>query len=188
MIEFLKPQIIFIQDENGVKTTSPKVRLGNNFDGGYIIPEIAINKSVALFTYGVADDFSYETDYNNKYKKPVYMFDHTIKQDSWIKGDIHFFNEGLGFSSNCNDFIEHYKQFDIKGEVLLKIDVEAAEFPYFDKVDIDKLSSLVTGLIMEIHFIHEPYRIRYAQTILEKINKHFILTHIHGNNYNDCLI
>lgn len=78
---------------------------------------------------------------------------------------------------------QHYDQYNLQGDILLKIDVEGAEFDYFLNENIDDLSSFVAGIILEVHWIdQEPVRNKFI-SMMEKINKHFIMTHIHGNNW-----
>ena len=173
MLKYFKPQDI----------NSPKKRLGADRDGGYVMPELVLNKCVALFTYGVGGDTSYEVDFEKQYQKPVYMFDHTIGQENWDKDNLHFINEGLGSGDKCKDFIDHYNQFNIQGDVFLKIDTEGAEFDYFENVDIDKLSEKVVGMVIEVHWLEqESNRTRFIN-MMDKINKHFIVVHTHGNNW-----
>ena len=55
------------------------IRLGNRYDGGYLIDEFSIKKSEILISAGIFYDFKFESDYivftNNK----AYCYDHTIK-------------------------------------------------------------------------------------------------------------
>lgn len=173
MFDYLKPKFI----------DSPKKRLGTLADGGYVTPELLLDKCVALFTYGVGGDVAYEVDFEKQYQKPVYMFDHTMNQANWDQGNLHFINEGLGSDPKCKDFLDHYKEFNISGDVLLKIDTEGAEFDYFANANIDQLAEKCVGIILEVHWLEqEQNRIKFV-SIMEKIRKHFILVHLHGNNW-----
>jgi len=58
---------------------SPKVRLGNEWDGGYVVPQIVLDNSAALFSYGVGSDISFELDYVRKTNKPSFSYDHTVE-------------------------------------------------------------------------------------------------------------
>jgi hypothetical protein len=278
MLKYFKPQNI----------NSKKIRLGSERDGGYVASEIILEKCVALFTYGYGGDKSYEDDFILKYKKPNYLFDHTVQQENWDNGIQHFISEGLG-KNNINaekeselindlldkknsvdllylelknivdkkedyveelpkeivnpttleellaakdlldkkinqlqktnihenrnisglkkiknelnnqlnlvselvnklsvkDVREHYNRFDIQGDIFLKIDTEGAEYDYFLNVDIDDLASFTCGLIIEVHWLEqESNQIKFFE-MMEKINKHFILVHVHGNNWGE---
>ncbi len=230
MLNYLKPQ----------KISSEKSRLGSNSDGGYVVSDIALESCTYLMTYGYGGDKSYEDAFIQKYNKPVYLFDHTVNQENWDIGDLHFISEGLGnlqkssiesvelrnnldvkkqelieklqnltsesdlskikqikqdLNSNldlttrlCNSLSlrgakDHYDFLNLNGDVFLKIDVEGAEFDYFLDVDIDELSSFTTGLIVEVHWLdQEQNRNKFSQ-MMEKISKHYVLTHVHGNNW-----
>jgi len=156
------------------KINSNKIHLGPCSDGGYVINEIVLEHCSALFTYGVAQDYRYELDFNEKYKKPVYMFDHTVDHD--LNGPLFFFKEGLGFTENCKDVIEHYNKNNIPGNIYLKIDTEGAEYDYFSKVDIDRLASFTDGICLEVHSLGNENCRNKCFEILTIINKHFTLS------------
>ena len=170
MLDLLKPKNV-----HHVKT-----RLGPKEDGGYVMPEIVLEKCSTLFNYGVGYNYSYEEEFALKYKKPVHMFDHTVNHV--FKSPLHFYNEGLGFGENCGDVIEHYNRLGIQGNIFLKIDVEGAEYDYFEKVDMDKLASITNGIILETHWTTNDTIRERCFNIIQKINKYFILCHTHGNN------
>jgi hypothetical protein len=78
---------------------------------------------------------------------------------------------------------EHYDQLKLEGDIFLKIDTEGAEYDYIISEDIDDLASFTVGLILEVHWIDQPQnQIKFIE-MMEKLNKHFILTHVHGNNW-----
>jgi len=162
---------------------STKVRLGPNEDGGYVTSTVSLESSIGLFTYGVGHDIRYEQAYRDRYGKQVYLYDHTIgKPTGWDLGNkLSFFNEGLGFQENCKDFIAHYEELNIEGDVLLKVDVEGAEYDYFEKVDIAKLSEITTGILLEMHWLTDYRYQKRAEEILTKLYQYYTLTHIHGN-------
>jgi hypothetical protein len=163
--------------------SSPKVRLGPNCDGGYIISEIALKECSFLFTYGVADDIRYEEAFSNNYNKPAYLFDHTINSSPWEKGLLKYTPEGLGFEDKCKDFLEHYNQFQLEGDALLKIDIEGNEYSYFENTDLSQISKITSGLLLEIHWINDPTVTPRFINLMNNLNEYFILTHTHGNNY-----
>jgi hypothetical protein len=174
MIQLFKPYLINNND---------KIRLGPDEDGGYVTSTISLDSSIALFTYGVGHDARYEESYKNKYDKEVYLYDHTIgKETGWDLGKkMNFINEGLGFKENCDDFINHYKKSGIAGDVLLKVDIEGDEYDYFEKVDIEEMAKITTGILLEMHWLTDSGYQKRAEKILTKIYEHFTLTHIHGN-------
>lgn len=175
MIELFKPY----------KIDSPKFRLGPEEDGGYVVSAVSIYTSYALFNYGVGNEIRYEIDYRNKQQKPVYLFDHTNgRETGWDVGEgLNFFSEGLGFTEGCDDFINHYNRLKIEGPVLLKIDIEGGEYDYFSKVDIEKLSQITTGILIEVHWLSTKEYREKALEILKRLYNFFTLSHIHGNSW-----
>jgi hypothetical protein len=174
MLNYLKPKRI----------SSNKIRLGPKQDGGYVVSEIVLDKCNGLFSYGIGNDISYEYDFFAKYNKPVFAFDHTI--NSVLPRFIRHKKEGLGIDvENCDDFINHFFQSNIKPKVLLKIDIEGSEYDYLLKADMDIISDITTGLILEVHFLdREDIRDKFIEMIT-KLNKYFVLTHTHANNWGD---
>lgn len=78
---------------------------------------------------------------------------------------------------------QHCKEFNIQGDIFLKIDVEGAEYDYFLNADIKQLESFVAGMIIEVHWLEQPQNQEKFKKMMEKINEHFVMVHIHGNNW-----
>lgn len=159
-----------------------KIRLGPDEDGGYVCSEFLFDTCTTLFNYGVGNETRYEYDFVKKYNKPAYLFDHTIGRESgsWGK-DINFINEGLGFAQdNVSHFYEHYEKLGIEGEILLKVDVEGYEYDYFTNIDETKFD-LVCGLMLEVHWLNDSNNRKRFVEIMNVIDRHFVLNHIHGN-------
>jgi hypothetical protein len=175
MLHLFKPYVI----------DSDKIRLGPNEDGGYTISVVSAESAVALVTYGVGHDIRYEECYRDKYDKEIYLYDHTIgRETGWNIGKrLNFINEGLGFNKNCDDFINHYKKLSLFGDVLLKIDIEGAEYDYFEKANIKEIANITTGILLELHWLTEDIYRKRAEKILYKLYEYFTLTHIHGNSW-----
>ena len=168
-----------------------KLRIGNQnldkkeYDGGYIITEHETNICTAFYSYGVGEDITADRDFYNLTKKPCYLYDHTIDGSVVFNSGLpfKFKREGLGFTPNCNDFLTHYKENNTKGEVILKIDVEGAEYDYLDKVNLEELESKVASLLIEFHHLDNKDAVQVFERIVNKLNKYFVLLHIHCNNY-----
>lgn len=167
---------------------SPKVRLGNEWDGGYVAPQLILDSSTALFSYGVGSDISFEIDYVRKTNKPSFSYDHTV-EGAGIPHDLQhlmtFKKEGLSYQkeTDLDTFFAHYEQSGIKEQVFLKMDIEGAEFPFFLNSDIKRLSEIVTGIVVEFHPIDNPRLLGEYFDVLKKINEYFYHCHIHCNNY-----
>ena len=65
-------KIYSVSDDNGPLKF---IRLGKEYDGGYVVPEKALVEADVLMGYGISDDPSFENDFSIKYNKPSYGFD-----------------------------------------------------------------------------------------------------------------
>ena len=54
------------------------IRLGNKFDGGYLVDKNSILSSKNLLSFGINDDWSFEKDFLKYQNIPLYAFDYSI--------------------------------------------------------------------------------------------------------------
>lgn len=178
-------KISFLEKLSPYDIGDEKVRLGPLEDGGYVVNSTILDKSTALFTYGVGHDIRFEEDYIRLYKNPVYLYDHTIGQpNGWYIGEgMHFFAEGLGYKESCKDFTSHYNELNLKDSVVLKIDIEGGEYDYFEEVSLPQISKATTGILLEVHWLSEEVYRKKFESILDKILEYYTITHVHGNSW-----
>ena len=68
------------------KVDAKKIRLGKKYDGGYVVSKKAVLNSKNLVSFGVYDDWSFESDFiKNNNKINIFLFDGTINFVFWIK-------------------------------------------------------------------------------------------------------
>lgn len=168
-------------------------RVGRVNDGGYVVPELAVQKADACIGYGISDDISFERQISKIYNIPSYGFDGTcspidtkhklckfirqslVSQDC-IDGKIPF-PKGIGKGGS---FEQHLDRLNLKDKkVFIKMDIEGNE--YSTMPDILKHSHNITGIVLEVHF-NNAKQSKSAKNLLEKINENFLLVHVHGNN------
>ena len=58
------------------------MRLGGDYDGGYLVEKNSIENSKSLITLGLGYEWTFEKDYYEFYKKPIHCYDHTVNYSS----------------------------------------------------------------------------------------------------------
>src|ERR1700736_3407822 len=71
-----------------------KIRLGHNFDGGYIVDDDLASIST-VYGFGVGNEISFEYDLARRGKR-IYMHDHTVSGPPYGHDNIRFRPQGLG--------------------------------------------------------------------------------------------
>lgn len=157
------------------------LRLGNpTGDGGYSVPNHAMRNTDILYSYGVGDNTSFEEDYILRTGKTSHGYDHTIDFKRNIT-NYTFHKEGLSGNKtdNTNNFLYHLKENGDEGKnVLLKIDVEGAEYEWIYNTDITEVSKSVTVLVIEFH--NASCNIAGS---LDRLFDKYRVVHWHSNNF-----
>lgn len=60
------------------------VRVGRNFDGGYVISMQSINNTKLLLSFGISNDWSFEKDFIAKKEVTLYAYDYSIKSQYFV--------------------------------------------------------------------------------------------------------
>ena len=171
--------------------TLTKVRLGQDGDGGYLIPKEVIADTDILITFGVNDEDSFEQDFYKRRSKeskrsktiPFYLCDPFATYSK--KNEFMFLPLGLakdtsGSMISFKDFLRVIRH--TEETIFLKIDIEHAEWDAFETIMPDHLNK-VHCLTIEFHGLLEHQdQWQKFNAVLEKINNLFHLYHIHGNN------
>jgi hypothetical protein len=164
-------------------------RIGKMNDGGYVVPEIAIQKADAVLGYGISDDISFEEDASTLYNKPSWGFDGTCPPITTQNPLCHFIPLCIGNQKREDyaTFDEQLEMLDLKDKQLfIKMDIEGAEYDVLP--DILNHSNNITGIVLEIHFWDQS-AIHQALTLLKMLKEEFLLIHVHGNNMcQDCFV
>ena len=98
-----------IQMENFRVYQSPetKIRLGKNFDGGYVIADTDCNYDIFL-SGGISDDISFEEAIMKHFFIPkCEAYDGTVNKLPWHNPDILHIKQNLGNgSNNTNNWVQ----------------------------------------------------------------------------------
>ncbi len=173
-----------------------KVRIGNPYDGGYVLFEELCERTKVIFSLGVGDDVGFELDFVEKFPEVqrIHLIDNTINTLP-EKHPKFFFHEENALSA--------YKRLDPRDNDLLKMDIEWCEWSIFDRLQHSVLNEF-SQIIVEFHVVHvqtkkgltphfhslydfalEEINDRVFEGYLEvmkKLNRMFYIFHIHANN------
>lgn len=165
------------------KSNLRKVRLGDvSGDGGYVVSEL--KNFDALYSYGCNDMITFEKDFYEKYKKPVYVYDHTTESITNKPDYIQFFKEGVWVDKTNNmDTIDNHIERNgdnDKKELFLQMDIESCEWMVFQ--NFNKIENF-SEIVVEFHIFDNLLKYeKVIDIVFDKLNEHFICTHIHGTN------
>ena len=187
------------------------VRLGKDNDGGYLINKESIEKTKLLLSFGISDDFSFESDFKKQNNCPIIAFDPTTTNKFFLKKII--FNilkfEFINFLDEISNFYNFKKFFNKKENLFVEKKIGIGGSLNYETITFDEillLSKVNSNLFLKIDIEGSEYRIlddlvKNSKLIvgiaiefhdvdlhLEKISN-FIeeidldLVHIHANNY-----
>ena len=71
------------------KTAVDLIRVGRDYDGGYLISEQDIKASDTLIGLGIYDDWSFEADFCSYKDIPVIAYDASVSKKYFFKQIIH---------------------------------------------------------------------------------------------------
>lgn len=162
-----------------------KIRLGKKNDGGYIVPIEMLKKLESSYTYGAGNDISFEINLSKLNKNTVIrIYDHTSNYPKVIKNNIFFKKEGLAATQtkDLNTLFNHIKENqDQDKDILLKLDIEGAEWDILDKLDKSLLNNVIM-IVIEFHHFEQVNKLPLYKRVLEKLHNSFTVFHIHPNN------
>lgn len=120
----------------------------------------------------------------------IFMYDMTIDKLPLENEHFHFFKEGIGgvrdsakMLDTLENFIKRNGHSD-KSNMILKMDVEGAEWGFLQTVPIDILTKF-DQMVFEFHNFIQPKNfldMAFTVELLKKINITHTLVHVHANN------
>lgn len=167
------------------------VRIGRDYDGGYIMPDDFGDDDKIAYSFGISDDVSWDKCMAAK-GYDVFMYDHTI--DALPEENEHFHWHKLGISDGTDPderlksleeliAINHHEG---KRNMILKMDVEGAEWGFLERVKPEILSQF-SQILIEFHDINAPKNTGRILPVLRKLNQTHQPVHIHGQNNGYCV-
>ncbi|MDQ1282125.1 MAG: hypothetical protein QG630_476, partial [Patescibacteria group bacterium] len=171
-----------------------KLRVGAKGDSGYVMFDsykLNQNKKKIAYSFGISDDVSWDEGMVKK-GYDIFMYDHTINSLPHGKENnnkFHFFKEGISSENHPEDSCRPLKEFmEINNhinnedlELVLKIDVEGAEWNFLQDIDTSILNKF-SQILIELHFERNKDLDYYSYCVKKLTENHFIF-HVHNNNY-----
>lgn len=68
-----------------IKQATDLVRIGSDYDGGYLVSQSDVDKSDLLLGFGINDDWSFEEDFLSRKKVPIYAYDASVSEKHFFK-------------------------------------------------------------------------------------------------------
>jgi hypothetical protein len=105
---------IILQNYFLPKHKTQLIRLGQDNDGGYLIPVKSIESTKNLYSFGLNDDFSFEKDFSNKKDISIDCYDYSVDKKFWLKRLIRDLKNLLLFKIKKNELKKIFYYFSYK--------------------------------------------------------------------------
>ncbi len=168
-----------------------KLVIGGDGDGSYVMADLQMfdkGRAFDLISFRISTDVRFEKEMAARGHR-CFMFDHTIDRLPEQHSNFYWKRTGICPDGKCSDdclsLTEHLQHIsELTDRLILKIDVEGAEWEVFADVRDDTLSHF-DQILLEIHWLHKLVDPGYANVVhkaLDKLMKTFTIFHVHGNN------
>ena len=162
------------------------IRVGDFGDGGYLVPD-DLSKIRACFSPGVSKQASFEMDLAKRGIQS-FMADASVDGPAEDVPGAVFRKQHVGPRTergliSLKDWIDECVPGE--GELLLQMDIEAAEYPVFSSLPSQYLARFRI-IVIELHripsLLMKPKFFDRAKPLLDAISASFTSVHIHTNN------
>jgi hypothetical protein len=162
-----------------------KLRLGRFFDGGYVMLD-AFQGVSAAYSLGINDDVSWDLDIAAR-GVPVMQYDHTI--DALPRDHDLFTWRRIGVDAAPNpdaslDTLANMVRqngHEAAGNLILKCDVEGAEWRVLPTADLRAFSQIVIE-VHDLYRLAEPAFAETARRCVANLTAAHRVVHVHANN------
>jgi hypothetical protein len=182
-----------------IPTDVEMIRLGNNTDGGYVIPKIALEKSDALLSFGLGENWTFDEDWHKlKPTDQIHLYDgektkmtfpkpenvwnrfepiDLIKayEDFWVGNRRHWV-ENVGTQRGWTTFYQAMARLN-SANVFLKMDIEGGEYPMLPEMLGN--AKYITGIAAELHAVNGN-RAAFENFVRAMLTEYEVV-HVHAN-------
>lgn len=161
------------------------VRVGNQSDGGYIMLDDMEDLRIA-YSFGIGPDTSWDKDMATRGFQ-IFQYDPTISELPYQDKNFHFKRIGICGNQpveNCMTLekIIELDQHMSEKDMILKMDVEEAEWDFLNEVNEDILKKF-KQIVFEMHGCERVEMKDRILPALEKLNRTHQCVYVHSNNY-----
>jgi len=146
------------------------VRLGKDYDGGYLVNHSDVVATTRLLSLGIGTDNSFEVDFLSQNPCQIDAYDEQAKVD-----ESFFTHNKRLHKQNVTDSIESVLQ---GTSVFLKCDIEGDEYGLLDSLIAN--TQRFTGMVIEFHDVNQLDKFDQIANFIGKIDQK--LVHVHANN------
>jgi hypothetical protein len=183
----------FFKSIKPITTNKKLIRIGGEFDAGYLIPDDLIGIQ-NCFSPGVSIEAYFENELAEKYGIKSFMADYSV-EDSPIKNMMLSFKKAfIGFENRENYIsLENWISecsLDQDTDMILQMDIEGGEYNVIIETD-NKIFDKFRIIIIEFHMFDQVFNKSGHQLIAScfyKLLKSFEIVHIHPNNCSDTVV
>lgn len=171
--------------------TQTKVRLGNDYDGGYVVPAAALNCD-AVVSIGVGPDVSFDFALAQRGAR-IIQFDHTVEKTPIDHPAFRFFKKGWGPQTEGEFLCLRDIDAQLEGNPLhklFKFDIEGGEYDIFQTMTPEDLQSYEV-ICCELHDFSKLADEAFygkAKHLLECLAHFHAPVHLHANNYANFIL
>lgn len=166
------------------------IRMGKDWDGGYIISASSVDDATGMLSFGVNNDWSFDQEW--RHQKPhdrIHAYDGTISPgrfepilqasyQHFFGGQAEHFPVNVGATScvGQSSFDDVMIRMN-RDRVFLKMDIEGGEWQLTDLILAH--AKQITGAVIEFHST-DSLRKLFCDT-MRRYQEHFHIIHIHPN-------
>jgi len=158
------------------------VRIGNpDTDGGYVVPQLAVDTAGAVLSLGIGDDYSFDQHWHQlKPSVEIHSYDATIENYSPEPPVRHYY-ENVGKQFIRSEFTEFSTALDrlTSNNVFVKMDIEGGEYTLTK--DILANQHRIMGMVIEYHGAASTSSHCFLEE-LPVLTQYYQCVHIHANN------
>ena len=162
-------------------------RIGDPHDGGYLACKNLVPQSQAVYSYGIAGTDEWGCRVSARLNLPVHEYDcfNPSQPECGPGGTPKFHDECVGPKKATDqgrlfDTVENQiaKNGDAGKRIIMKMDVEGAEWPSFLAMS-DSVLNQIDQLTVEFHDVNDP---QYLE-VIRKLKRIFYVANLHYNNW-----